>query len=91
MAWSHPKHKEILTIVRDLKLEGKTVPAICHALSRAGYRAPGKARTSPSWQACHIIDCLQELRKRGELPEAGLFLQVKAVRDGDVLAARAKV
>jgi hypothetical protein len=62
---SHPKIEDILITVKNMKLDGKTVLSISHELSR-NFQPPNPKITA--WQTCFVLQCLEILRKRGDLP-----------------------
>jgi hypothetical protein len=66
---SHPQLEDILITVKNMKVEGKTVCAIAHELSR-NFQPPNPKITS--WQTCFVLQCLEILRKRGDLPKNAL-------------------
>lgn len=81
---SHPEMEKVLEYVKEQKLKGLTVLSICHQLQR-NFKPPATRNmiNKPVWQTNHVLAILKELRRREELPEAGLLLQVKAIRDGN--------
>ena len=87
---SHNKLEEILLVVRDLKRNGASVMTISHELTRRGYRPESDKKTNrPNWQGSHIINFLQELRDRGELPPSGSLPLVRSAREKAAVRHRA--
>lgn len=66
---SHPKLEDILITVKNMKADEKTILAISHELSR-NFKPP-KIRVH-AWETCFVLQALEILRKRGDLPPSSL-------------------
>jgi hypothetical protein len=62
---SHPQLEDILITVKNMKADGKTVLSISHELTR-NFKPP-KIRVH-AWETCFVLQCLEILRKKGDLP-----------------------
>jgi len=63
---SHTQMSDICEDVRSMKLEGLTIPKICHILAR---KYPPPEHQKGNWQSNHIIQIFDLLREKGELPK----------------------
>jgi hypothetical protein len=60
----------ILSDVKKMRLAGLPARKIASELDRRGYKKPSP---TVAWQTHHVLQLLEELRKRGELPKRGQF------------------
>ncbi len=65
----HPQLEDILITVKRMKLAGRTVPKICHELSR-NFKPPDPH--AHAWDARYVFQCFEILRKNGDLPQSAL-------------------
>ena len=65
----HPQLEDILISVKKMKLAGKTIPKICHELSR-NFKPPDQH--SRAWDDRFVFQCFEILRKNGALPQPAL-------------------
>ncbi len=66
----HNDLENILLTVKELKLAGLPARKIASELDRMGFRRPSP---TVAWQTHHVLNLIQELRKRGELAPIGQF------------------
>ncbi len=62
--------ENILSDVKKLRLAGLPARKIASELDRMGYKKPSQ---TVGWQTHHVLQLLEELRRRGELPPRGRF------------------
>ena len=62
----HAKFSEICEEVKLMKLQGLTIPRICHKLARK-YSSP--LHQKGNWQSNHVIKIFDYLRDEGQLPK----------------------
>ena len=62
--------ENILSDVKKLRLQGLPARKIASELDRLGYKKPSQTE---GWQTHHVLQLLEELRRRGELPKRGQF------------------
>lgn len=66
----HNDLENILSDVKRLRLGGLTARRIAAEIDRMGYKRPSP---TVAWQTHHVLNLIQELRKRGELAPIGQF------------------
>ena len=64
----HNDLENILVTVNEWKLAGLPARKIASELDRMGFRRPSP---TVAWQTHHVLNLIQELRKRGELAPIG--------------------
>jgi hypothetical protein len=63
---NHAQISEICEFVREMKLEGLTIPQISHRLARQFTPPLGQ---KGGWGSNHILQIFEYLRDEGKLPE----------------------
>lgn len=66
---SHPQLKDILMAVKNMKLEGVAIQKIANELTR-NFKSPTPKKQA--WDTSFVLQCLELLRKSGELPPSAL-------------------
>lgn len=66
----HNDLENILSDVKRLRLQGLTARRIAAEIDRLGYKRPAP---TVAWQTHHVLNLIQELRRRKELPPIGKF------------------